>query len=55
MPHSTIVNYNSYIWQLILLLLVIASAMWSKYVGILMAAVYLLYVLDMDTLIAPIN
>jgi hypothetical protein len=55
MPYATVVNYNSYVWQLILLLMVIAAAAWSKYVGVLVAALYLLYVLDMDTLITPID
>lgn len=50
-PPNTIINYNSRIWHLLLLLLVLSSYVWSNKVGILASALYILYILDMDTLI----
>lgn len=50
-PPNTIISYNSRIWHLLLLLLVLSSYIWSNKVGILASALYILYILDMDTLI----
>jgi hypothetical protein len=50
-PPNIIINYNSRIWHLLLLLLVLSSYIWSKKVGVLLLGLYILYILDMDTLI----
>jgi hypothetical protein len=50
-PPNTIINYNSRIWHLLLLLIVLSSYLWSNKVGILLLGLYILYILDMDTLI----
>jgi hypothetical protein len=54
-PLHLIVNYHSRIWQLIILLTVLFAFTWSPTVGILTAAIYLMYILDMETLLQPIK
>ncbi len=50
-PPNIIINYNSRVWHLLLLLIVLSSYIWSKKVGVLLLGLYILYILDMDTLI----
>lgn len=51
-PPNTIVNYNSRIWHLLLLLIVLTSYLWSNKIGILLSGLYIMYILDMEILIA---
>ena len=51
-PPNTIVNYNSRIWHLLLLLIVLTSYLWSNKIGILLSGLYIMYILDMEILVA---
>jgi hypothetical protein len=42
-------------WRLLIVFLVIAAAMWSMRIGLLIAFIVLFYLSDMNTLITPIS
>ena len=54
-PPNLVINYSSRIWQILSLVIVLLAGFWCPTVGILAGGIYLMYMLDMETLTKPIK
>lgn len=54
-PPNLVIRYNSKIWHILILLIVVAAALWSPYIGVLCILLYVMYVHDMEMLTKPLK